>query len=69
MGVGTGAYWDAIERFGGPQRTPGEAVAALREEIEIMRLLWQDQTGASRAVSYLWVTLSAHELAALHPQT
>jgi alkanesulfonate monooxygenase SsuD/methylene tetrahydromethanopterin reductase-like flavin-dependent oxidoreductase (luciferase family) len=50
MGVGTGAYWDAIESFGGPRRTPGEAVAALREGIAIMRLLWQDQDGS--AVSY-----------------
>jgi alkanesulfonate monooxygenase SsuD/methylene tetrahydromethanopterin reductase-like flavin-dependent oxidoreductase (luciferase family) len=43
MGLGTGAFWDAIESFGGPRRKAGEAVAALREGIEIMRLLWQDQ--------------------------
>ena len=52
MGVGAGAHWDAIERFGGPRRTPGAVVAALREGIAIMRLLWQDQAGASGAVSY-----------------
>lgn len=47
MGVGTGAYWDAIESFGGPRRAPGEAMAALREGIEIMRLLWQGQAGSA----------------------
>ncbi len=53
MGLGTGAYWEAIESFGGPRRKPGEAVAALREGIEIMRLLWQGQADrAGRAVSY-----------------
>ena len=50
MGVGTGAYWEAIESFGGPRRKPGEAVAALREGIDIMRLLWQDRAG--REVNY-----------------
>jgi len=58
MGLGTGAFWEAIESFGGPRRKPGEAVAALRDGIQIMRLLWQDQAGsagrdgAGRAVSY-----------------
>ena len=29
LGLGAGAFWDAIEAMGGPRRTPGEAVDAL----------------------------------------
>src|SRR5687768_16153211 len=50
LGLGAGAFWDAIAAYGGPRRTPGEAVDALREGIEVMRLLWQASGG--RAISY-----------------
>jgi len=39
LGLGAGAFWDAIEAMGGPRRTPGEAVAALTEGIEVIRAL------------------------------
>lgn len=29
LGLGAGAFWDAIEAMGGPRRTPGESVDAL----------------------------------------
>jgi alkanesulfonate monooxygenase SsuD/methylene tetrahydromethanopterin reductase-like flavin-dependent oxidoreductase (luciferase family) len=41
LGLGAGGFWDAIVSYGGPQRTPGEAVAALEEAIYVIRLLWQ----------------------------
>src|SRR5215207_6580512 len=40
LGLGAGAFWDAIEAMGGPRRTPGEAVDALSEAIDIIRDLW-----------------------------
>lgn len=40
LGLGAGAYWDAIAADGGPRRTPGEAVRATREAIEVIRALW-----------------------------
>ncbi|ROQ66575.1 hemerythrin HHE cation binding domain-containing protein [Streptomyces sp. 840.1] len=40
LGLGAGAYWDAVAADGGPRRTPGEAVRATREAIEIIRALW-----------------------------
>ena len=40
LGLGAGAFWDAIEAFGGPRRAPGEALAALAEAIEIIRQVW-----------------------------
>ena len=40
LGVGAGAFWDAIEAMGGPKRTPGESVEALEEAMTIMRAWW-----------------------------
>ncbi len=44
LGLGAGSFWEAIEAFGGPRRTPGEAITALEEAIDICRLLWSEQT-------------------------
>ncbi|MGN0065867.1 MAG: LLM class flavin-dependent oxidoreductase, partial [Nocardioides sp.] len=41
LGLGAGAFWDAIVAAGGPRRTPGEAVEALTEAIELMKQFWQ----------------------------
>ena len=43
MGLGAGAFWDAVVGMGGPRRSPGEAVRSIEEAIEIMRLVWSDQ--------------------------
>ncbi len=40
LGLGAGAFWDAIEGMGGPRRTPREAVDALEEAIAILRAFW-----------------------------
>ena len=40
LGLGAGAFWDAIAAMGGPRRTPGESVDALAEAIEVIRTLW-----------------------------
>jgi alkanesulfonate monooxygenase SsuD/methylene tetrahydromethanopterin reductase-like flavin-dependent oxidoreductase (luciferase family) len=40
LGLGAGAFWDAIEAMGGARRTPGESVEALEEAIEIIRAIW-----------------------------
>ncbi|MEY9860827.1 alkanesulfonate monooxygenase SsuD/methylene tetrahydromethanopterin reductase-like flavin-dependent oxidoreductase (luciferase family)/FAD/FMN-containing dehydrogenase [Catenulispora sp. GAS73] len=40
MALGAGGFWDAIAAMGGPRRTPGEAVQALSEAIDIMRAIW-----------------------------
>jgi alkanesulfonate monooxygenase SsuD/methylene tetrahydromethanopterin reductase-like flavin-dependent oxidoreductase (luciferase family) len=45
MGLGAGGFWDGVEAYGGPRRTPGEAVDALREAIMIMRALWAEGGG------------------------
>lgn len=44
LGLGAGAFWDAIEALGGPRRTPGQAVDALIEAVEIIREIWDTAT-------------------------
>lgn len=41
LGLGAGAFWEGIVAYGGQQRAPGEAVKALDEAIQVLRLLWQ----------------------------
>lgn len=45
VGLGAGAYWDGIVAYGAPRRTPSEAVTALEEAVNVMRLFWQTETG------------------------
>jgi alkanesulfonate monooxygenase SsuD/methylene tetrahydromethanopterin reductase-like flavin-dependent oxidoreductase (luciferase family) len=45
LGLGAGAFWEAIEAMGGPRRTPGESVEALAEAIEVIRLIWSGDRG------------------------
>ncbi|WP_426595821.1 LLM class flavin-dependent oxidoreductase [Cellulomonas sp. McL0617] len=40
LGLGAGAFWDAIVAMGAPRRTPGEGVTALAEAIGIIRGVW-----------------------------
>src|SRR5438094_9956311 len=51
LGLGAGGFWEGIAAYGGPQRTPREAVDALREGIEVIRALWQT-SDAGRTVSF-----------------
>jgi alkanesulfonate monooxygenase SsuD/methylene tetrahydromethanopterin reductase-like flavin-dependent oxidoreductase (luciferase family) len=41
--LGAGSFWEAVEAMGGRRRSPGEAVDALAEAIEVIRLMWSDQ--------------------------
>lgn len=43
LGIGTGAFWDAIVAAGGPRRTPGEAVDALTEALDVVRQVWRGE--------------------------
>lgn len=43
LGVGAGAFWDAIAAMGGPRRSPGESVRALQEAVTVMRLMWSGE--------------------------
>jgi alkanesulfonate monooxygenase SsuD/methylene tetrahydromethanopterin reductase-like flavin-dependent oxidoreductase (luciferase family) len=43
LGLGAGSFWDAVEAYGGPRRSPGEALAALGEAIEVIRKVWSGE--------------------------
>lgn len=40
LGIGSGAFWDAIEAMGGRRLTAGQAVQALEEALQIIRGIW-----------------------------
>jgi alkanesulfonate monooxygenase SsuD/methylene tetrahydromethanopterin reductase-like flavin-dependent oxidoreductase (luciferase family) len=49
LGLGAGAFWDAIEANGGRRLSPGESLEALEEAIGIIREVWAtDRRGGVR---------------------
>jgi alkanesulfonate monooxygenase SsuD/methylene tetrahydromethanopterin reductase-like flavin-dependent oxidoreductase (luciferase family) len=52
LGLGAGGIPDVIANFGGPRRTPGEAVEALDEAIDVIRLLWSEESSVSFEGAY-----------------
>jgi alkanesulfonate monooxygenase SsuD/methylene tetrahydromethanopterin reductase-like flavin-dependent oxidoreductase (luciferase family) len=48
LGIGAGAFWDAIGAMGGRRLTAGQSVTALEEAIDVIRALWDvEQPGAA----------------------
>jgi alkanesulfonate monooxygenase SsuD/methylene tetrahydromethanopterin reductase-like flavin-dependent oxidoreductase (luciferase family) len=43
LALGAGGFWDAIEAYGGPRRTPRNALDALEEAIQVIRLIWSGE--------------------------
>ncbi|MFS8479809.1 MAG: LLM class flavin-dependent oxidoreductase [Micromonosporaceae bacterium] len=50
LGLGAGAFWDAIESMGVARLTPGQGVEALGEAIEIIRGMWDTANPAPLTV-------------------
>ena len=48
LGLGAGAFWDAIAAMGGPRRSPREGVDALEEGIDVIRALWNPEARGAR---------------------
>jgi alkanesulfonate monooxygenase SsuD/methylene tetrahydromethanopterin reductase-like flavin-dependent oxidoreductase (luciferase family)/FAD/FMN-containing dehydrogenase len=46
LALGAGAFWDAIVAMGGARLTPGQAVDALSEAIDVVRGIWNDSERA-----------------------
>jgi alkanesulfonate monooxygenase SsuD/methylene tetrahydromethanopterin reductase-like flavin-dependent oxidoreductase (luciferase family)/FAD/FMN-containing dehydrogenase len=46
LGLGAGAFWDAIEAMGGRRLSAGQAVDALSEAIDIIRGIWDGDNAA-----------------------
>lgn len=52
LGLGTGAFWDAIAALGGPRRTPKEAVDALEDALDVIRAMWSGQRSVRTEGAY-----------------
>ncbi len=44
LGLGAGGFWDAITAMDGPARTPGEAIRALDEGVDLIRAFWRERS-------------------------
>ncbi|MDH2423902.1 LLM class flavin-dependent oxidoreductase [Sphaerisporangium sp. TRM90804] len=52
LGLGSGAFADAINGMGGPARTTGQARAALSEAIDVLRASWKGEPFAYEGEHY-----------------
>jgi alkanesulfonate monooxygenase SsuD/methylene tetrahydromethanopterin reductase-like flavin-dependent oxidoreductase (luciferase family) len=43
LGLGAGGFPEAVQAYGGPRRSPAEALAALEEAIRVIRLVWSGE--------------------------
>ncbi|GAA1511657.1 hypothetical protein GCM10009827_027400 [Dactylosporangium maewongense] len=46
LGLGAGAFWDAIAGMGGEVLTPGASLEALEEAVDVIRALWSTERSA-----------------------
>lgn len=46
LGLGAGAFWDAIAGMGGDTLTPGASIEALEEAVQVIRALWSTERSA-----------------------
>ncbi|WAZ26718.1 LLM class flavin-dependent oxidoreductase [Streptomyces cinnabarinus] len=60
LGLGAGAFWEAVKAMGGPARTPKEAVDALDEAITVIRAMWSGRSSARTPGEH-------YSLAGIHP--
>jgi alkanesulfonate monooxygenase SsuD/methylene tetrahydromethanopterin reductase-like flavin-dependent oxidoreductase (luciferase family) len=56
LGLGAGGFWEAVAAMGGPRRSPGEAIGALQEAIEVIRLMWSGKTPVRYAGTHYQLT-------------
>lgn len=68
LGLGAGAFWDAIAAIGGRKLTPGQAVTQLTEAIEVIRAIWDVNARSVKLEGEYYQVKGAHPgPAPLHP--
>lgn len=60
LGLGAGAFWEAIGAMGGPVRVPREAFGAVEEAISVIRAVWSQERSVSFQGEY-------YHLKGVHP--
>ncbi len=69
LGLGAGGFWDAIEAMGGARLTPGQAVTALEEGIDLIRELWRTDVRGGSSPKAASTTRTARSAALAPPTT
>lgn len=68
LGLGAGAFWEAIEAMGGRRLTPGQGVDQLAEAIEVIRAFWDMEGRSIRFEGEYYTVKGAHPgPAPVHP--
>lgn len=67
LGLGAGGFWDAIEAYGGPRRSPGESLAALTEAMEVIRKVWSGERNLRFDGRYYWLAGAQSGPVPAHP--
>jgi hemerythrin-like domain-containing protein len=68
LGLGAGAFWEAIEAMGGRRLTPGQGVDQLTEAIEVIRAFWDTEARSIRFEGEYYTVKGAHPgPAPVHP--
>src|SRR6476661_655903 len=62
LGLGTGAFFDAIVAAGGTRLTPGESIESLTEAMQVIRAVW-----AGEGAPTVRVEGKHHRVVGLHP--
>ncbi len=60
LGLGAGAFWDAIVAVGGTRLSPGESVAALAEAVKVIRAVWDTSARSIRHEGARYRVVGAH---------
>lgn len=60
LGLGAGAFWEAIEAIGGRRLTPGQGVDQLSEAIEVIRSIWDVSARSVRFEGEYYEIRGAH---------
>lgn len=60
LGLGAGAFWEAIEAYGGRRLTPGQGVDQLTEAIEVIRKVWDTSERSIRFEGEYYQLKGAH---------
>ncbi|MEU8246886.1 LLM class flavin-dependent oxidoreductase [Nonomuraea sp. NPDC048916] len=60
LGLGAGAFWDAIAAFGGSRLTVAQGVSALEEGIRVIRAIWDTTSSPVRVDGEFHRVVGAH---------
>jgi alkanesulfonate monooxygenase SsuD/methylene tetrahydromethanopterin reductase-like flavin-dependent oxidoreductase (luciferase family)/hemerythrin-like domain-containing protein len=60
LGLGAGAFWDALAAVGGPRLTAADGVSALEEGIAVIRAMWDTSARSVRLDGKHYAVAGAH---------